>query len=220
MRILPNNREYVTRSDVMRVTAVIRGIEGDHHGALEDLERLFPLIRVASRERPDVFYDYQNSLAVELANVGRFEEARHASEIALASPFANAYPEWRETRREIELGERRPSRAAVSFSRDIASPANLLYLPSSDQAGDSEPAAEPMTPSARVLDLMSWKKKMSEAKDATPHDKKNYKDMDGRELLLRIMELTAATDLTDEELREIVETIERILSRPKDLNQQ
>jgi len=220
MRLLSNNREYVTRSDVMRVTAVIRGIEGDHHGALEDLERQFPLVRVASRERPDVFYDYQNSLAVELACVGRFEEARHASEIALASPFANAYPEWRETRREIELGERRPSRAAVSFSRDIASAANLLYLPSSDQAGDSEPAAEPMTPSARVLDLMSWKKKMSEAKDATPQDKKNYKDMDGRELLLRIMELTAATDLTDEELREIVETIERILSRPKDLNQQ
>jgi len=217
MIMLSNKPEYLTISSVMRTTAVIRGIEGDHHGAVEDLERLFPLVRIAGSEQPQVFYDYQNSLAVELAEVGRFEEARHASEIALASPFAQAYPEWRDTRDEIESGVRRPSRAVVSLSRDVASADNLLYLP---VPANSEPEAQPTNRAARVLSLMRWKKKMTEATDAVPRDKKDYKDMDGRELLLRIMELTAATDLTDEELREIVEAIEGILSRPKDLNQQ
>ena len=220
MRILSDKREYVTLSGVMKMAATMKGIEGDHRGAIEDLERLFPLVRLAGSEQPQVFYDYQNSLAVELGNVGRFEEARHASEIALASPFANAYPEWRDTRREIELGERRPSRAAVSLSRFVASADNLLYLPVPGHACNPESGVQPPSRAARVLDLMSWKKKMGEAENAVPQDKKDNKDMDGRELLLKIMELTAATDLTDAELREIVETIEGILSRPKDLDQQ
>jgi hypothetical protein len=220
MRILPNNREYVMLFAVMRMTATMKGMEGDHRGALEDLERLFPLVRLAGSEQPHVFYDYQNSLAVELAKVGRLEEARHASEIALASPFAKAYPEWRDTRDGIERRERRPSRAAVSLTRYVASADNLLYLPVSGHACSSESGAPPTNPAAPVLNLMSWKKKMTEATDAVSQNKKDYKDMDGRELLLKIMELTAATDLTDEELREIVEMIEGILSRPKDLNQQ
>jgi len=219
MRFLSNKREYVTLSGVMKMMATVKGMEGDHRGAVKDLEDLFPLVRLVSREQPHFFCDYQNSLAVELASVGRFEEARHASEIALASPFANAYPEWRDTRGEIELGERRPSRAAVSLSRFVASADNLLYLPVPGHACNPESGVQPPSRAARVLDLMSWKKKMGEAEDAVP-DKKDYKDMDGRELLLKIMELTAATDLTDEELREIVETIEGILSRPKDLSQQ
>ncbi len=61
---------------------------------------------------------------------------------------------------------------------------------------------------------------MVKGKKVIPQDKKSYKDMDGRELLLKIMELTAARDLTDDELREIVETIDGILSRPKDPGKQ
>lgn len=49
----------------------------------------------------------------------------------------------------------------------------------------------------------------------TDPNPKSYKDMSGRELLLKIMELTAAKDITDYELQEILESIERILSERK-----
>jgi chromosome condensin MukBEF ATPase and DNA-binding subunit MukB len=39
---------------------------------------------------------------VELNEVGRFDEAAYASDLAVASPLAYAYPEWVETRQEIE----------------------------------------------------------------------------------------------------------------------
>ena len=95
--------------------AVLKSVDGDHRGALADLERLFPLARALWRWDPYLYYDYVNSLAVELMEAGRLEEARNASKIALASPFAGAYPQWRETRDEIELRGRRARRSVVAF---------------------------------------------------------------------------------------------------------
>ncbi|MFY9611527.1 MAG: hypothetical protein WAU45_23310 [Blastocatellia bacterium] len=60
-----------------------------------------------------------------------------------------------------------------------------------------------------------WNKKMVKESNGPPTDPKSYKDMSGRELLLKIMELTAAKDITDYELQEILESIERILSERK-----
>src|SRR5690242_19283079 len=40
-------------------------------------------------------------MAVELAAIGRTEEARAASAVALASPLAEVYSEWQETAAEI-----------------------------------------------------------------------------------------------------------------------
>ncbi|HMG35401.1 MAG TPA: hypothetical protein VKM94_15790, partial [Blastocatellia bacterium] len=45
---------------------------------------------------------YHNALAVELGELGRLNEAKAALAVALASPFASAYPEWNETRLELE----------------------------------------------------------------------------------------------------------------------
>lgn len=56
---------------------------------------------------------------------------------------------------------------------------------------------------------------MVKESNGPPTDPKNYQDMSGRELLLKIMELTAAKDITDYELQEILESIERILSERK-----
>jgi tetratricopeptide (TPR) repeat protein len=97
--------------------AVLKSVDGDHRGALADFERLFPLARALGPWRPYLYYDYVNSLAVELMEVGRLEEARNASKIALASPFAGAYPQWRETSDDIELRGRRASRSVVAFHR-------------------------------------------------------------------------------------------------------
>ena len=58
-----------------------------------------------------------------------------------------------------------------------------------------------------------------EAND-TLRDKKSYKEMDGRQMLLKIMELAASEDRTDDELQRILEAIDRVLSKPKDKGKQ
>lgn len=79
--------------------AVVRSLTGDHQGSLSNFEKLWPLVCHISN--PFYFYLFQNGLAVELGEVGRVQEAKVASKIALTSPFAAAYPEWAETRQEL-----------------------------------------------------------------------------------------------------------------------
>jgi tetratricopeptide (TPR) repeat protein len=113
-------RDPQTFVNAQRNLAVLKSVDGDHRGALADFERLFPLSRALGRWRPYLYYDYINSLAVELMEVGRLEEARNAAKIALASPFAGAFPQWRETSDDIELRRRRASRSVVAFHRATA----------------------------------------------------------------------------------------------------
>ena len=75
---------YVTR----KMRAVLKSLNGDHRGALLDLEQMFPIVKVLRAKQPFAYYDYLNSLAVELVVAGRFVEARRACEIAIASPYA------------------------------------------------------------------------------------------------------------------------------------
>jgi tetratricopeptide (TPR) repeat protein len=95
------NGDLRTLVESQRLTAVVRSIHGDHKQALADLERLFPPVRAIARYFPVLYYEFLNSLAVELGEAGRIPEAEAAVAIALASPFASAYPEWSETRDEI-----------------------------------------------------------------------------------------------------------------------
>lgn len=80
----------------------LKSDEGDHAGALNHLENLLPVVELAVKHHPLYFYLYNNALAVEFAELGRINEAEAAIKISLASPFASAYPEWSETRDEIE----------------------------------------------------------------------------------------------------------------------
>ncbi|HMG33179.1 MAG TPA: hypothetical protein VKM94_04505 [Blastocatellia bacterium] len=100
----------------------IRSIHGDHAGAMRGLESLAPVVQSISKTFPFYFYLYQNALAVELAELGRFEEALRASSVAISSPFAVAYPEWRETREEIEEKRTNPSRDAATAVRPNTAP--------------------------------------------------------------------------------------------------
>jgi tetratricopeptide (TPR) repeat protein len=85
--------------------AVIRSIDGDHAGALHGFQSLLPLVRVASRLHPHVYPAWCNALAVELNELGRTDEARAAVAVAIASSIARAYPEWQETKGEIEQAQ-------------------------------------------------------------------------------------------------------------------
>ncbi len=81
--------------------AAVKGDAGDHRQAVSDLENLWPIVQVVSREHPHFFYQYHNEIAVELAAVGRINEAREAIKVAMATPISEAYPEWQETAAEL-----------------------------------------------------------------------------------------------------------------------
>src|SRR5689334_7833440 len=93
--------------------AIYKSREGFHQQPLGDLENLYMLAHYA---QPVVFFDYLNSLAVELGAVGRKDEARNIMRVVLASPFIHAYPEWRETAEDL-----RPARRSfVALSSPVA----------------------------------------------------------------------------------------------------
>lgn len=90
---------------------------GDHKGALDVLEAISPLVRIVSLRKPLYFYFYQNELAVEFGELNRVSEAEAASAIALASPFAPSYPEWAETRQELEAKRTSATPSVVAINR-------------------------------------------------------------------------------------------------------
>jgi tetratricopeptide (TPR) repeat protein len=131
IRILDRDRVFdpMTLYTAARMTSLMKSLEDDHRGALSDLEKLLPLVRMASFQQPYAYYDYLNTLAVELTEAGRLEEAKNAARIALASPFAYAYPEWRDTLDEIEHRELRASRSTIAVSQRDPTETNLAKLP-------------------------------------------------------------------------------------------
>jgi tetratricopeptide (TPR) repeat protein len=92
---------------------------GDHRSALTILENISPLAQVVGRGNPFYYYTYHNELAFELAESGRLDEAQAASEVALASPFAPAYPEWAETREEIAAKRLSATPSVVFIALDL-----------------------------------------------------------------------------------------------------
>jgi hypothetical protein len=190
-----------------RMVGVIHGLEGNHRGAVRLLEPFFPLARTVRSSHPHIYYDYMNSLAVELCEVGRLEEAKNTSQIVLASPFAVAYPEWRETRDEIELRGLRASRAIVAFgqrtsdaedivrlalpadssetvpNRTVCQVGNVVSLPvrepdRRDSAEPAEPIPGDQEGSARLFSLEEHKKKkMSEKPNDEPKGKHTQEEL-------------------------------------------
>jgi hypothetical protein len=100
----PTVSEYI---DLSRSIAGLKSLEGFHDSALRDLEKLIPLIKYAE---PRLYYDFLNSYAVELGEVGRKDEARNVINHVVASPFIQAYPEWSETADELK----EPSRSFIA----------------------------------------------------------------------------------------------------------
>jgi tetratricopeptide (TPR) repeat protein len=102
-----------TTINTQLITAISRSVEDDHEGALRHLENLQPLVRMLAPRQPLIRYIYVNSLAVELGELGRLEEARRLSEIAVRSPYARVYTEWQETYDEIVAKMRRASPSVI-----------------------------------------------------------------------------------------------------------
>ncbi|MEK6303586.1 MAG: tetratricopeptide repeat protein [Acidobacteriota bacterium] len=96
--------------------AIVRSLAGDHKGSLGCFEKLWPLVCQIAKRQPFYVYKYHNALAVELSETGRIEEAKAASKIALASPFASAYPEWIQTRDDLNEKDASAAHSVVAIA--------------------------------------------------------------------------------------------------------
>ncbi len=119
----------------IRAISHLKSIEGSHTHAVKDLESVLPLIK---HMQPHTYFDFLNSYAVELGEVGRMDEAENVSRLTIASPFAPYYPEWQSTYSEIVSTRKRPRYVQVK--------AKAERQPSRQQALEIyEPDIEPDT---------------------------------------------------------------------------
>jgi tetratricopeptide (TPR) repeat protein len=192
-----------------RSIAVIKSIEGSHKQALKELESLFYLARYASSH---VYFDYLNSLAVELAEVGRLEEARNISNIVLASPYVFAYPEWRETREDIERKGYHSSRSFVPITQGIqgVTQDNIVRLPERDYTPVSQ--AEP----ARILHY-DWKNRMVKEPNGNQTDDSSLEldKLTNKDLIIEIVQRASNKDMSEKKLRKILEYVMEVESEPE-----
>lgn len=199
----------------VRTAAVIRGMDGDHQGAVSDLERILPLVRVAGSVLPFAYYDYMNALAVELGEMGSLERARHASATALKFSSAEAFPEWRETFDSIEAKRPRASRSFVPVRKHIEEPGNLLHLPSSGQPASLGVADQKRRGAqARVLNFQHWKTMVKASTSPLPKEVSTEDRglMTTGQKLIRLMDLISQDETDDETIDRILEAVEQIVS--------
>ena len=196
---------------------ILKSIDGDHKGALADWEGMFPLVRAIGTAYPVLYYNYLNNLAVELLQVGRITEAKNASNIVLASFFADVYPECRETSIDIALRGRRASRSIVSFAQSNLNAPNVLRLPLAEHVNSDtsvEPAPDHQQP-ARVFDMQTWKKKMGKESNGDQKDKKSNKDMTQDEMLYEIMNTFTEPDMDWDTRLEMLEAIQKLAAKQR-----
>ena len=200
-----------TQLVVQRSVAAIKSVEGDHTGALADLTSSFSLARAFGRWQPYLFYQHLNSLAVELGEVGRLEEAKRASEITLASAYAHAYPEWRETRNDLEEKSRRPKRSFVAGVESPVEASNVTYLPFAGHTGNFASPQSPNAPfrQARIIRFEEWNKmskelNTSQAKFARPQ----IQQMTVSEKQAALLKLIYADNVSEELLDKLLKTVE------------
>jgi hypothetical protein len=116
--------DFVAHIQALWNLAIVRSVDGDHRGALHDLEGLHPLIRSLSSQYPTQYYDFLNSLAVELSAVGRNQEAIRIIDKLLASPEAARHPTWRETAEEIAVNDARGVCSPITFALSDPGPSS------------------------------------------------------------------------------------------------
>lgn len=115
--------------------AIVKSMNGDHKGALIELERLFPLAQILGKFEPYKYHHYLNSYAVELGEMGRKDEARNVIRVVLASPFAHIYPEWQQTAADLQA----PSRSIIQ----VGSLGNVLSMtPAHERVVESLPHSQ------------------------------------------------------------------------------
>jgi len=89
------------------------GTLGRHQEAIAHLESALPLVEKLGPH--PLYFDILNSFAVELAEVGKTDEAARIIRPVVESPYSLYYPNWIET--EKDIAERRDRKAMVLIER-------------------------------------------------------------------------------------------------------
>jgi tetratricopeptide (TPR) repeat protein len=150
--------------------STIKAIEGDHRHAVNDLERVLPIIKYAPSH---TYFDLLNSYAVELGEVGRKDEARNIIRHVVASPFALAYPEWQETAQELK----EPDRSFISVPHVEHKPLEIEVRETSRARREDEarlPARVVPFPELKQAPKKREPANLGEFANMTPPDKREF----------------------------------------------
>ena len=184
-----------------RGIAIVKAREGSHRHAVSDLETITVLTWTTD---PIAYFQYLNSFAVELGEVGRIEEAQNVCRITLASPFAFAYPEWRETWQELALRGYK-SRSVVSVPKLPLKSNNVVPIPV-----NTNPSL-PQKGGGKVLDLQAWIEKM--VKENGDDDKiKNVDNMSEQDMVLELIGMLTNGEADEKQIRKLLKTALKIFS--------
>ncbi|MFP5261016.1 MAG: hypothetical protein ACLGJB_03820 [Blastocatellia bacterium] len=194
--------------------AICKSAEGDHHGAVRHIEQFLPIVK-AFYGSHSLYTNYLNSLAVEYGEVGRIQEASNISRIVLASPYAFAYSEYRETGQDLALRGYR-SRSSVPIIQSF--PGNIVPMPQREAHEPSATSAHPaIFGPAPVQGLKEWKEnKMVKEPNGDDKDAENLDEMEEKDLIVKLMYLTTQEGKNVNRLRKLVAYAIKVFSEPED----
>jgi|GEM_PF-6329682 len=93
--------------------AAAHGAIGKHEQAASELLQLLKITKVTKTNLAPLVYNLWNSLATEMLRMGEVDAAGRISNKVVASPYVSAYPEWMETREEIQRATQRAASIVV-----------------------------------------------------------------------------------------------------------
>jgi len=179
---------------------------------------MLPFVRMIASEYPFLWYQHLNSLAIELSEVGRIEEAQNICRVVVASPYVRAYPEWRETWDDIQVRRYRTSRSVLLLNHSTLNLNNVLRLPERNVDTSSEkPYRRPFHQQGSVTILQDWKLKMvKQPNDVPENNDKNNSEYTDKELVLKVMEVVASRNFSRGKMLEILDYLETTPDHPPD----
>jgi tetratricopeptide (TPR) repeat protein len=218
-RLISRNESF-DPSTIMRtykMLAVIKATSGNHRDALNTLENIYQLANGVRVLYPSLYYDYLNSLAVELLEANRIEEAFNCISIVLKSPYSDAYPEYQETKIELLLKSghlpnpipkiRHKASVTVVGQRSLGE--NVVMLPAQQQTlnGDLTKYETSIPQHARVLRFRDYMK-LAKEKSAVSNQIEGSGAYSLWKKRKRIFDLLALPEMTEEKLDKAIEVLE------------
>ncbi|MFL6214653.1 MAG: hypothetical protein ACJ74J_12265 [Blastocatellia bacterium] len=193
---------------------------GDHAGTLAELDELQPLFRILAVERPAVYPGYLNGRAVELCELGRYDEALHLANLVVRSPYGQIYQEYRETQAEILEKMRCASPSVVGGVRWPQEPvedepqnaapvaaSNIITLPLAARVAAAPSRDGSTSPPARVIAYHGWHQTASESAEVSPE---SVTPGELRQMSIHEKQKALLTVIFDDDVRH--DTLDRLLT--------
>jgi hypothetical protein len=203
--------DLLTITEILCVIAALNDTGGHCQGALTDLQNLLPLACAVGPQYSSLRCSYFNSLSGGPCEIGRVEEVQKSPEITLASPYASAYAELHEARKDITKKLYHTPRSFIAINQSSIEKENVLHLPVS---GHKPGSAMPAEGGAKILYYTDWKNKMGKEPNGNENEQKTGQDMTGKEMIYRIINLFTHPETSEEKRLEMIRAIESIASRP------